>query len=71
MNIGKRLRAAWHRFAAAAHAIDYDEPAETAALVARLDAAVRQQAADMAAMSARMDALTAQIVQSPQRGPPR
>jgi hypothetical protein len=25
----------------------------------------------MAAMSARMDALTAQIAQSPQRGPPR
>ena len=70
MSIGKRLRAAWHRFAAAAHAMDYDEPAETAALVARLDATVRQQAADLAAISARMDRLAAQIAQSSQTDPP-
>lgn len=71
MSIGKWFRAAWHRFAAAAHAMDYDEPAETAALVARLDAIVRQQAADLAAISARMDTLAAQIAQSSQRDPPR
>jgi hypothetical protein len=70
MSIGKRLRAAWHRFAAAAHAMDYDEPSETAALVAGLDARVRQQAADLAVVTARMDTLAAQIAQSSQRDPP-
>lgn len=70
MSIGKRLGAAWQRFAAAAHAMDYDESAETAALVARLDARVCQQAADLATISARIDALATQIAQSSQRDPP-
>ncbi len=65
--IRKRLGAAWRRFAAVAHAMDYDGPAETASLVTGLDARVRQQAADLAAISARMDALAAQIAQSSQR----
>jgi len=70
MSIRKRLGAAWQRFAAVAHAMDYDEPAETAALVAGLDARVGQQAADLAAISARVDTLAAQIAQSSQRDPP-
>jgi cell division protein FtsB len=50
--------------------MDYDEPAETAALVAGLDARVGQQAADLAVISARVDTLAAQIAQSSQRDPP-
>ncbi|WP_332818824.1 hypothetical protein [Sphingopyxis sp.] len=71
MSIGKRLGAAWQRFAAVAHAMDYDEPAATASLVAGLDARVRQQAADLATISARMDRLAAQIAQSSQPDPPQ
>ena len=70
MSIGKRLAAAWQRFAAVAHAMDYDEPADRASLVAGLDARVRQQASDLAAISARMDALAAQMAQSSQRDAP-
>ncbi len=70
MSIRKSLGAAWQRFAAVAHAMDYDQPAETASLVAGLDARVRQQAADLAKISARMDALAAQIAQSSQADPP-
>lgn len=70
MSIRKRLGAAWQRFAAVAHAMDYDEPAETASLVAGLDARVRQQSAELSAISARMDALAAQIAQSSHRDPP-
>lgn len=70
MSIGKRLRNAWHRFAAAAYAMDYDAPSETAAVVAGLDARIRQQASDLAVISARMDTLAAQIAQSSQREPP-
>lgn len=70
MSIRKRLGAAWQRFAAVAHAMDYDETAETAALVAGLDVRVRQQAADLATISARMDALAAQIAQSSRRDLP-
>ena len=71
MSIGKKVRAAWHRFAAAAHAMDYDEPVETAARVAGLDARVRRQAAELAIISARMDALAAQMAESSRRDPPR
>jgi len=70
MNIRKRLGGAWPRFAAVAHAMDYDETAEMASLVARLDARVRQQAADLAKISARVDALAAHIAQSSRRDPP-
>jgi hypothetical protein len=70
MSIRKGLGVAWQRFAAVAHAMDYDAPAETAALVAGLDARVLQQAADLAIISARMDALAAQIAQSSRRDPP-
>ena len=70
MSIRKRLGAAWQRFAAVAHAMDYDEPAETTSLVAGLDARVRQQAADLAALSAQMEALAAQMAQFSRRDPP-
>ena len=71
MSIGKRLGAAWQRFAAAAHAMDYDEASETAERVAGLDARIRQQASDLAAISARMESLAAQVAQSSQRDPKR
>ena len=65
------LRRAWRKFELFAYAMDYDEPTQTAALVAGLDAQVRQQAADVAVISARMDRLAAQIAQSSQPDPPQ
>ena len=69
MSLRDMLRRAWRKFELFAYAMDYDEPSQTAALVAGLEARVRQQAADVAVISARMDRLTAQA-QSAERDPP-